>query len=80
MYNNEINKDIIQGLISQNKWSFDIAGYSSSEEVIKAIKNKDILPQNSILNKYTTMDASNYYIQSGDMNNIDALVRELANL
>ncbi len=77
MYNNEITKNVIQELIFKRKWSFDIPGYSTSEEVISVIKNGYVLPQNSMLNLYTKMDANNYYIQSGDMNEIDNLPEKL---
>src|SRR5690606_37317139 len=77
MYNNEITKNVIQELIIKRKWSFDITGYSTSEEVISVIKNGYVLPQNSMLNLYTKMDANNYYIQSGDMNEIDNLPEKL---
>jgi hypothetical protein len=79
MYSNEIDKKIIEGLILKHKWSYDIAGYSTSEDVINAIKNGNILPQNSMLNLYTKMDANNYYIQSGDMKEIEYLINELNN-
>lgn len=77
MFSNEIEKNVIEKLIFSNSWSYDIAGYTTHEEVVSTITNGYLLPQNSMLNHYTKMDASNYYIQSGDMNNIDNLVKEL---
>lgn len=77
MYSNEIEKTVIEEIIFKHNWSFDIAGYTTNEYIIATIKNNYILPQNSILNHYTKMDASNYYIQSGDLGLIEKLVNTL---
>ena len=34
---------------------------------VDIISNKYILPQGALLNERTEMDATNYYVQSGDM-------------
>jgi hypothetical protein len=39
------------------------------------IKNNYILPQQALLNGKIKMDATNYYIQSGDMREIEELFR-----
>ena len=77
LYSNEIEKKDIEDLIYKSNWNFDIAGYCSHEQFIAVIKNGNILPQNAMLNQYTKMDASNYYVQSGDLNVINDLVQEL---
>jgi len=76
-HSNNIAKADIEKLISENIWSYDIAGYCTNQNIIEAIADDCILPQNSILNNYTSMDAENYYIQSGDMGIISDLVVEL---
>ncbi|KAF2516808.1 hypothetical protein EYY60_01130 [Flavobacterium zhairuonense] len=74
MYTNQIPKTVIEELIFSLFWTYDIAGYCSNEDLKMAIANKNILPQNSLLNKYTKMDAENYYIQSGNMSSIEKLI------
>lgn len=75
MFSNEISKTVIEELIFSSTWTYDIAGYCNNEDFKKAISNKNILPQNSFLNKYTKMDAENYYIQCGSMNNIEEFIK-----
>ena len=43
----------------------------------EVIEPGHILPQNSTLNRYTRMDAENYYVQAGDMHEIDGLLKEI---
>lgn len=77
LFSNEIERKTIDDILFTNNWSFDIAGYSTNADVLKTIAANCILPQNSILNTYTKMDAGNYYIQSGDMKSINNLIQEL---
>ena len=77
MYSDAIEKAVIERLIFSKAWSYDIAGYTTTEYIIATIANGYILPQNSILNLYTTMDARNYYVQSGDLGIIDNLLTQL---
>lgn len=76
-YSDNISKADIEKIISENIWSYDIVGYCTKQDIIKAIADGCILPQNSILNHYTKMDVENYYIQSGDMYPINDLIRVL---
>ncbi|WP_263603454.1 hypothetical protein [Chryseobacterium sp. PET-29] len=76
-YSDNISKADIEKIISENIWSYDLAGYCTNQNIREAIADGCVLPQNSILNHYTKMDAENYYIQSGDMNSIGDLVKEL---
>jgi ABC-type enterochelin transport system substrate-binding protein len=41
------------------------------------ISNKLVLPQNALLNGKIPMDAANYYMQSGDMRDLEALIPNL---
>jgi hypothetical protein len=77
LLSNEIERKTIDKILFANIWHFDIAGYCTKADVITIIANGNILPQNAMLNQYTKMDASNYYIQSGDMRCIKDLVPEL---
>lgn len=76
-YSNEISRKTIDDILLAKTWNFDIAGYCTNTDVIKTIADNYMLPQNAMLNQYTKMDASNYYIQSGDMKCIKDLVQEL---
>lgn len=42
-----------------------IVGWISNQDLVNVINNNHLLPQNSLLNGKTKMDADNYYIQSG---------------
>ena len=77
MFTDQIDKTHIEDLIYKNNWSYDIPGYCTNEDFLNAILTKNIIPKNAMLNNYTKMDASNYYIQSGDMRVITDLVKEL---
>lgn len=77
LFSNEIERKTIDDMLFANNWYFDIAGYCTNADIIATIANAHILPQNAMLNQYTKMDASNYYIQSGDMECIKDLVQEL---
>lgn len=76
LFSNEIERKTIDDILFANDWRFDITGYCTNTDIITAIANGNILPQNAMLNQYTKMDASNYYIQSGDLGCIKDLVQE----
>ena len=73
MYSNDISKEVIKEIVFGQSWSYDIAGWISHEEFVSVIRNGHIIPQNALLNDKIRMDASNYYIQSGDMHDISEL-------
>jgi hypothetical protein len=77
LLSNEIEHKTIDNILFANNWYFDIAGYCTNTDIVMAIANGYILPQNAILNQYTKMDASNYYIQSGDLRCIKEFIQEL---
>jgi hypothetical protein len=68
--------DLIENILSSN-WYFDIGGWCSHKTLKYIIKNNYILPQNTLLNGKTKMDAENYYIQFGNLKHIDELVEIL---
>ncbi len=76
-YSNEVEKEKLEEVIFNETWKYDIAGFISNEQLIAVIKNKNILPQNSLLNGRIPIDAENYYMQSGDMLNINELIKKL---
>lgn len=73
MYSNDIPKSKIDEIINSQNWYYDIPGWISHEEFVSVIRDRNIIPQNALLNGKIRMDAENYYIQSGDMHNIDEL-------
>ena len=75
-----IKRETIEEIIGAETWKFDIAGWVTKDEVRQAIKNGQFLSKGKLLqNINTSMDADNYYIQTGDMHNLDELIKELKN-
>jgi hypothetical protein len=77
MYSDDIPKSEIKKLIFDQEWSCDIPGWISHPEFVAVIRNRQIIPQNAMLNGRIPMDAENFYVQSGDMHDIQELVRIL---
>lgn len=66
-------------IIMQQYWCINIAGYINHNEFVNdVIKGGLVIPKNCRLNKYTIMDAENYYVQAGDMHYITELCVELS--
>lgn len=78
LYADSADKEILRRIILYERWRVNLAGYITGEELIDGvIRPGHILTQNSTLNRYTRMDAENYYVQAGDMHEIDGLLREI---
>ena len=75
--NEYLRHDSLFSIIGSNTWEYDIAGYITHQDLTQIIKNKFILPKSSLLNGRITMDAENYYIQSGDMRDLSQLIMSL---
>lgn len=71
LYKDTVDPEQLYYLVCDNTWQYDIPGYVTLEDLKFIIKNNFILPQHSMLNGKTRMDAENYYVQSGDMRPID---------
>lgn len=76
-YTDSIDENMLWNLINKEEWKYDIAGYVEHYDLVYAINNNFIIPQGAMLNKWTKMDAENYYIQSGDMRDFQQLVISL---
>lgn len=76
LYNNTTSKEQLQQIIRSQKWQCDIPGFATIKMLKEVINETFILPQNSYLNGTTKMDATNYYIQVGDL--ID--IKEIRNI
>lgn len=61
----ELKNIFFDGILSKVSVGLEIVGYVANIDLVKMIEEEYILPQNSILNGKTKMDASNYYLQSG---------------
>lgn len=77
LYSQKADKKTLENLITSFKWSYDIPGYITHEDLVYLINNKFILPKKSVLGKNTVMDAENYYVQTGDMHDIDDIFNVL---
>lgn len=73
-----IDIELLQSLLFKEDWEFDMAGCIGRGELKQLISDKFILPQGAKLNGKITMDATNYYVQSGDMHTFDQLLKKLA--
>lgn len=78
-YSDFINESELNKIFFQFKCSYDIPGYASQSMLQNAINNKQLIEQGSYLGEKTHMDATNYYIQSGDLQNINNLIIQLEN-
>lgn len=76
LYSDQIQLNLLEKIICEEKWKYDIPGYIAHENLVDAITQKHIMPKSSYLNGKTKMDAENYYIQSGDMIELDLLLSE----
>ncbi|MCP2028063.1 hypothetical protein L1276_003231 [Flavobacterium sp. HSC-32F16] len=67
------NKENLWQEIENAVWFCDIPGCCSLKTIRHIIKNQYVIPKNALLNGKTKMDAENYYIQSGDLHDLDDL-------
>lgn len=75
IYNNEIDKTFLKEIITKEKWYFDCPGFITHNELVQAINDKFVLPKGAMLNGNKKMDAENYYIQSGDMHDMNEIFK-----
>ena len=78
LYLDTQSKEILNELFESQKWEYDIPGYITKDELKYAISNRHIINRGEMLNGKTKMDATNYYIQAGDMRNIDDIKRDIS--
>ncbi len=75
-----IDKAELKRLMINRSWLMDIPGFITHQDLIDLIKLEFILPQKALLNGKIEMDATNYYIQSGDLKPFDDLLKVLKKL
>lgn len=73
LYSEHTDRETLHRIISEQKWSYNYAGFITRSDLIYIIKNKYILPQGALLNGKTLMDAENYYVQAIDLRNISEI-------
>ncbi|MDE6408958.1 MAG: hypothetical protein K2K81_01750 [Muribaculaceae bacterium] len=78
LFSDNISKESIDSIISSQTWYYDIAGWITHSEFVSVIRSGHVILQNALLNGSVRMDASNYYVQSGDMHPIEELVELLS--
>lgn len=61
------SKEFLAKIVFSERWGFDIPGYFTRRDLLEVIAKKNILPKGALLNGRIPMDASNYYVQSGDL-------------
>jgi len=76
-FSNDVSDEILKKIILNVEWKFDIVGFITKNDLITVISEKIIIKRGEYLNQWTRMDAENYYVQSGDMKNVDELIRIL---
>lgn len=73
LYADEADYNILKDLIIKEKWSYDVPGYITKADFIEMIRRGMIIRQNNRINGRVKIDADNYYIQAGDLREIDQL-------
>lgn len=76
LYSNTIDNIQFNSLtnsILNSNWKYDIPGFINHADLVTLINHNFIIHQNDLLNNTTRMDASNYYVQAGDLKSIDTL-------
>ncbi|TDW45949.1 hypothetical protein EV144_107141 [Flavobacterium sp. 270] len=80
-------KNILKGVVEAKEnlwheiekatWIYDIPGCCSIKTIQHIIEKQYVIPKNALLNGKTKMDAENYYVQSGDLRDLDSLFSAL---
>lgn len=73
----EIKRETLEGLLLEKEWSYDIPGCISNETLKKLIERDYAIPKGARLNGSIPMDATNYYIQTGDMFPLEDMMTRL---
>jgi len=74
----KLEKVDLVNLIKQQEWFYDFGGVATLKTFKYIIENEYILPQNSLLNGKIKMDASNYYMQCGNLKGFEFLIEKLS--
>lgn len=73
LYADEADYNILKDLIIKEQWSYDVPGYITRADLVEMINRNLVIHQGDRINSGAKMDASNYYIQAGDLRDINLL-------
>jgi hypothetical protein len=76
-YSNEADKNSLKKIVTEKVISYDLPGFLSNKELVSIISERQILPQNSLLNGKVKMDAENFYCQTGDLIDLDQIIEKI---
>jgi hypothetical protein len=77
-YADRIPMDIIECVAKRRTYTFDIPGAAPRDLLLEAIRGGYTIPQGAYLNSFETqMDAANYYIQTGDLVDVNQYIELL---
>lgn len=80
-YNDVTDRASLKSKIINESFSYELTGYITRNNLIQMIEQNYFIPKNAFLNnKKNRMDADNYYIQVGNLHNIQGLIDSLKNL
>ena len=74
LYSATVEPQFLLNIINSVQWKFDIPGFVTRDDLKYIIANNYVIPQGAMLNGRTCMDASNYYVQAGDMNPLSSFL------
>lgn len=80
LYTDDIKESALVSAIQEaakDGFLFDIPGYLYRSDLVKVIRARQVIRKDQMLNGRTKMDADNYYVQAGNMRDIDVLVQQL---
>lgn len=78
LYSHDVTKADLFNIIVSEKWSYEISGYLTKDDLVNVIHSKHIIHQSEYLNTINTkMDADNYYVLLHDLRNIHDLIKEV---
>ncbi len=76
LYLDDLDRSVLRDAVLSEDWEANLVGFITREELVDEVIGKgQILPQNSMLNGHTKMDAENYYVQAGDMHPLSDFIR-----
>lgn len=77
LYSDDVSMETLRNIIMSEIWNFDIPGYITRDDLRNIIENAYIIPQGAMLNGKMRMDASNFYIQAGDMRSMEDFIKKM---
>lgn len=67
LFIDDIDINDLWNFFNECSWEYDVPGFITNEDLVYLITNDFIIYQGEKLNGSVTMDANNYYCQTGDM-------------